>query len=165
MTDETDRTSAFDRDLDLRRRNKAAVEKYMEYINGELRLERHNLFTEDGTAGLYTTDSGEPIIFRGLEKLAAHGKWSLEVLPDWVWTNVEIYETQDPNRFWVECDGEGQILFPGYPPGYYTNHFIHSFVLEDGKIKENREFMNPIRQFHALGIEPPKIQRAGVPNS
>lgn len=165
MTDATESTSAFDRDIELRRRNRATVEKYMEYIKGELRLERYKLFTEDGTAGLYTTDSGEPIIFRGAEKLKAHGEWSLKVLPDWEWTDVRIYETQDPNRFWVECGGEGQILFPGYPAGYYRNHFIHSFVLEDGKIKENREFMNPINQFHALGIEVPKIEREGVPNS
>ncbi|GAA2801742.1 PhzA/PhzB family protein [Saccharopolyspora taberi] len=163
MTDESARTSAFENDLDLRRRNRETVAKYMEYIKGELRLERYQLFTEDGTAGLYTTDSGEPIVFRGTEQLKAHGEWSLKVLPDWVWTNVQIFETQDPNRFWVECEGEGKILFPGYPEGRYENHFIHSFVLEDGKIKENREFMNPIRQFHALGIEPPRIKRAGIP--
>ncbi|MFE2276699.1 PhzA/PhzB family protein [Streptomyces sp. NPDC059454] len=159
MTD----SSAFEKDLDLRRRNRETVEKYMEQIKGELRLERHHLFSEDGSAGLYTTDSGEPIVFSGKEKLAAHGRWSLEVLPDWEWTDVQIFETQDPNRFWVECGGRGKILFPGYPEAIYENHFIHSFLLSDGRIKEQREFMNPIRQYHALGITPPRIKRAGVP--
>ena len=149
-------------DTDLRRRNRATVEDYMSR-RGQGRLTRYELFTDDGSGGLWTTDTGEPIVSRGRQKLKAHGEWSLKCFPDWVWTNVQIYETQDPNRFWVECDGEGKILFPGYPPGYYRNHFIHSFLLEDGKIKQNREFMNPFEQLRALGIDVPEVKREGIP--
>ncbi|MGV8314608.1 phenazine biosynthesis protein PhzB, partial [Pseudomonas aeruginosa] len=45
---------------------------------------------------------------------------------DWEWYNINIFGTDDPNHFWVECDGHGKILFPGYPEGYYENHFLHS---------------------------------------
>ena len=54
-------------------------------------------------------------------------------------------------------------MFPGYPVGHYRNHFLHSFVFENGKIKQQREFMNPIEQYRALGIAIPTIRRAGIP--
>jgi ketosteroid isomerase-like protein len=149
-------------DAELRRRNRAVVEDYMSR-RGPGRLTRYELFTEDGSGGLYTADTEEPVVTRGRDGLRAHGEWSLRVFPDWVWTNVEIYETQDPNRFWVECDGEGQILFPDYPPGYYRNHFIHSFTFVDGRIAVQREFMNPFQQLRALGIEVPVVKRGGIP--
>lgn len=162
MTNATAENNSFTSDADLRRRNRATVADYLSR-RAETRLTRYLLFTEDGSGGLWTSDTGEPIASTGHEKLRAHGQWSLKCFPDWVWTNIEIYETQDPNRFWVECDGEGKILYPGYPPGHYRNHFIHSFLLEDGKIKQEREFMNPYQQLRALGIEVPKIKREGIP--
>ncbi|WP_275675374.1 PhzA/PhzB family protein [Streptomyces sp. MUM 178J] len=153
---------AFAEDAELRRRHRAVVEDYMSR-KGENRLTRYLLFAEDGSAGLYTGDTEEPIVSRGLDKLKAHGAWSLEVFPDWVWYNIEIFETQDPNRFWVECDGEGRIRYPDYPPGHYRNHFLHSFLLRDGKIVTQREFMNPYQQMRALGIDIPVIKRRGIP--
>lgn len=149
-------------DDEVRRHNRAIVENYMT-TRGEDRLRRHLLFTEDGVGGLWTNDTGQPIAISGRDRLGEHGVWSLQCFPDWVWTNVEIFDTQDPNRFWVECDGEGQIVFPGYPVGHYRNHFLHSFVFENGKIKQQREFMNPIEQYRALGIAIPTIRRAGIP--
>ncbi|WP_020669511.1 PhzA/PhzB family protein [Amycolatopsis nigrescens] len=162
MTDVTSNNQGFSDDVELRRVHREVVADYMSR-KGEGRLTRYQLFTEDGSGGLYTGDTKEPIVSRGREKLKAHGAWSLQVFPDWVWYNIEIFETQDPNRFWVECDGKGKILFPGYPEGYYENHFIHSFLLKEGKIVQNREFMNPYNQLRALGIEVPVIRREGIP--
>src|ERR671924_232954 len=118
MTDISASTSPFDRAVELRCRHRAVVEDYLSRT-GASRLTRYLLFAEDGSAGLYTGDTREPIVSRGHEKLKAHGEWSLRMFPDWVWFNIEIFETQDPNRFWAECDGEGQILYPAYPPGHY----------------------------------------------
>ncbi len=47
--------------------------------------------------------------------------------------------------------------------GYCENHYIHSFELENGRIKRNREFMNPIQKLRALGIAVPQIKRDGIP--
>ncbi len=77
--------------------------------------------------GLWTTDTGSPIVIRGKDKLAEHAVWSLKCFPDWEWYNINIFGTDDPNHFWVECDGHGKILFPGYPEGYYENHFRGGF--------------------------------------
>ena len=152
----------LDNDAELRRLNRATVETYMN-TKGQDRLKRHTLFTEDGVGGLWTTDTGEPIAIRGRDRLADHAVWSLKCFPDWEWYNIEISETQDPNRFWVECDGRGEIRFPGYPVGQYTNHFLHSFLLDNGKIVQQREFMNPFEQLRALSIPVPEIKREGIP--
>jgi phenazine biosynthesis protein len=145
-----------------RRLNRKVVADYMSRRD-EGRLTRYLLFAEDGIGGLWTTDTGQPVATRGRDKLKAHGEWSLQIFPDWVWINVEIFDTHDPDRFWVECDGEGRILFPDYPPGHYRNHFLHSFRLENQKIIEQREFMNPFAQLRALGIPVPEIKRGGFP--
>lgn len=155
-------TTRFAEDADLRQKNRAVVADYMSR-KGQNRLTRYQLFAQDGSAGLWTSDTGEPIMSTGHDKLKAHGEWSLKMFPDWEWKNVVIHETQNPNQFWVECDGEGEIRYPDYPPGTYRNHFIHSFLLEDGKIKLNREFMNPFQQLRALGIEVPQVRRGGIP--
>mgnify|MGYP001059161271 FL=1 len=158
----TNQAPPFTTDHELRTLHRRVIEDYFSR-RGESRLTRYQLFTEDGSGGLWTNDTGGPIAAHGHDALKAHGAWSLQCFPDWQWLNVEIFETQDPNRFWVECDGEGQILFPGYPPGIYRNHFIHSFHMENGKIKQGREFMNPYEQMRALGIPFPAIKREGIP--
>lgn len=149
---------------DLRARNRRAVEQYME-TGAEARLRRYLLYTEDGTACLFNTDIGRPILVKGREKLKRHGELSLKVLPDWQWIDVHIYETQDPAVIWVECDGEGMIRFPGYPEGCYRNHFIHGFTLSDGRIASSREYTNPIEHMRALSIETPQIKRDWIPSS
>ncbi|MER5933276.1 PhzA/PhzB family protein [Streptomyces sp. NPDC002054] len=148
---------------DLRARNRRAVEQYME-TGAEARLRRYTLYADDGTAALFNTDIGRPIVVKGREKLKRHGELSLEVLPDWQWSEVHIYETQDPSVIWVECDGEGTIRFPGYPEGRYSNHFIHGFTLSDGRIVSSREYTNPIEHMRALSIPTPHINRDWIPS-
>jgi phenazine biosynthesis protein len=46
---------------ELRRHNRAIVEDYMSR-RGERRLDRYTLFTVDGAGGLWTNDTGEPIV-------------------------------------------------------------------------------------------------------
>ncbi|MEU5779461.1 PhzA/PhzB family protein [Streptomyces venezuelae] len=156
-------TPVFTSHLELRARNRRAVEQYME-TGPQARLRRYTLYTEDGTAALFNTDIGRPIVVQGRAKLQKHGELSLKVLPDWRWFDVQIYETQDPALIWVECDGEGTIRFPGYPEGTYRNHFIHGFTLDDGRIAASREYTNPIEHMRALSIQTPHIQRDWIPS-
>ncbi|HEX2315139.1 MAG TPA: PhzA/PhzB family protein [Thermomonospora sp.] len=149
-------------EAELRSAHRAIVEKYLSTTEAD-RRNRYLLFTENGTAALFFTDVGRPIVVRGRERLREHGELSLKVLPDWRWHDVTIFETQDPNRFWVECTGSGRILFPGYPPGVYRNHFVHSFEFADGGIVAAREFTNPIEHMRALSIDTPRIARDWIP--
>ncbi|QBN05810.1 PhzA/PhzB family protein [Pseudomonas aeruginosa] len=75
---------------------------------------------------------------------------------------MRIFETEDPNHFWSSATAR-QGAGPGYPEGYCENHYIHSFELENGRIKRNREFMNPMQKLRALGIAVPQIKRDGIP--
>lgn len=68
----------------LRRLNRATVERYMA-MKGAERLQRHSLFVEDGCAGNWTTESGEPLVFRGHESLRRLAEWLERCFPDWEW--------------------------------------------------------------------------------
>ena len=72
-------------------------------------------------------------------------------------------ESDTLDEIWAECDGKGTINYPAYGPRQYENHFLHSFKFKDGLIVEQREFMNPINQFRALGIKVPRIDRGAIP--
>ena len=72
----------FEDAVELRRKNRETVVKYMN-TKGQDRLRRHELFVEDGCGGLWTTDTGSPIVIRGKDKLAEHAVWSLKCFPDW----------------------------------------------------------------------------------
>ena len=154
--------TGFANHLELRRINRATVERYM-HMKGAERLQRHTLFSEDGCGGNWTTQTGEPLVFQGHESLARLAQWLEQCFPDWEWHNVRIFETDDPNHLLVECDGRGKVLIPGYPQGYCENHYLHSFELDNGRIKRNREFMNPVHKLQALGISVPQIKRDGIP--
>ncbi|MEU6619661.1 PhzA/PhzB family protein [Streptomyces litmocidini] len=145
-----------------RARDRATVDAFLR-TDRESRLRRHTLYTEDGTAALFFTDVGRPLVVRGRENLRRHGELSLQVLPDWEWTDVEVYETLRPGLVLAECRGEGTIRFPGYPAGRYRNHFLHRFELVDGLIAASREYTNPIEHMRSLGIGTPHIDRDWIP--
>jgi len=147
----------FCKDNELRAKNLATVQKYMA-MNGP-RLDRHKLFTEDCTSGLAFSETGGPLFVSGIEEVAKMDEWNTRCFPDWKWENVRIFQTQDPNYFWVECDGSGQALFADYPPVKHATHFIHSFEMEDGKIKVYREFMNPVKELLDFGFKIPQLKR------
>ncbi|UMZ15008.1 PhzA/PhzB family protein [Pseudomonas sp. B11] len=157
-------SSEFNDQLELRKKNRATVEQYM-HTNGKDRLRRHELFTEDGSLGSWNTESGEPMEFTGHAKLEALGAWIEKCFPDWQFHNIRIFATPNPNHFWVESDARGKTRVPGYPEGYCENHYIHSFELDNGKIRQSREFMNPFNQLRGLGVDVPKIKREGIPAS
>ncbi|RAJ43066.1 ketosteroid isomerase-like protein [Kitasatospora sp. SolWspMP-SS2h] len=147
-----------------RARNRDVVRRYLACKGEEQRRARYELFAADGQAGLWTSDKPHPIATHGREGLREHGVWSLRCFPDWEWYDVQIFDTQHPTFFWAECDGRGAIRFEGYPDGHYENHFLHSFEFNaDGLITRQREFMNPLRQYEALGIAVPQIVRTGIP--
>lgn len=147
---------------ELRAHNHETVADYLSR-RGNDRLTRHELFAADGVSGLWTADTPEPVRTVGRDQIAKHAKWSLSCFPDWEWYNIDIFDTQDPEQFWAECDGRGIIRFESYPEGHYQNHFLHSFKFRGTELVLQREFMNPFRQLEALGIPVPKVERKGIP--
>jgi len=141
----------------LRSKNLATVKKYISMVVP--RLNRHKLFTDDCTWGLGFSERGRPIYVKGIKKLAKMDEMNTRCFPDWKWRNIKIFQTQDPNFFWVECDGSGNALFSSYPPTRHSAHFIHSFEMENGKIKFYREFFNPVKELLDFGFKVPQLKR------
>ncbi|MGZ9706917.1 PhzA/PhzB family protein [Pseudomonas sp. GNP013] len=145
----TPHTQDFANHLELRRINRATVERYM-HMKGAERLQRHTLFSEDGCGGTWMTETGLPVVFQGHQSLARLSEWVEQCFPDWEWYNVKIFETDDPNHIRVECEGRGKVLIPGHLQFYRDSHYIHSFELDNGRIRRNRELINPVHRPHTL---------------
>ncbi|MET9294000.1 PhzA/PhzB family protein [Streptomyces sp. NPDC003077] len=151
-----------DDEAELRRRNRAAVAKYLRSGVRD-RRNRYTLYTEEGTASLCYADLGRPVTIRGRDRLRRHDEVALRLLPDWRWYDVEFFDTQNPDLLWVECEGEGRVLWPGRPARHYRNHFVHRFTLENGRIASSHEFANPLDHMRSLIIEPPHVTRDWLP--
>ncbi|WP_265444751.1 PhzA/PhzB family protein [Flexivirga meconopsidis] len=140
------------------------IDAYLD-VSHEARLNRYQLYDENGSASLWFTDRGKPITVRGRGDLRKHNELSIQVLPDWQWHDVEIHLDDNGRTAWVECTGEGTILFPSYPRGHYRNNFVHRFEFWDGLIVSTREYTNPLEHMRALGIAIPQIRRDWIPEA
>ena len=139
---------------EIRSRNRAVVEAYMA-LKGEARAERWKMFTDDATTGLQYTAAGTPMVVSGIDNIRKGDRFNCQNFPDWSFTNIEIFSSEDPDRFLVECDGEGTSMVLGRPV-HHKDHYIHKFVFRDGKICLYREFMNPCNELIEMGVEMPQ---------
>lgn len=138
---------------EIRAKNKAMVDEYMA-LKGEQRAERWKMFTDDATTGLQYSASGEPMIVEGIENIRKGDLFNCKNFPDWGFSNIEIFYSEDPNKFLVECDGEGTSMLLGRPI-QHKDHYIHKFTFRDGKICLYREFMNPCNELIEMGVKMP----------
>ncbi|MDD6373082.1 MAG: PhzA/PhzB family protein [Bifidobacteriaceae bacterium] len=145
--------------------NYATVDMFLHSGHGDALLRRHELFTEDAVSGLWTSDTGSPAYAQGRDSIAAYDVWSSEHFPDWEWSGIRIWHTDDPNWLWAEADGHGTLALPGHDPVHYENHFIYSFEMRNGLIAREREFMNPIVEMKALGLPTPTIDLGDFPQA
>ena len=144
-----------DQNEGLRRKNLETIEYYMTLRGPERRDKRRPLFTED--AGFELTFTADCVPF-GKSFKEWNDVGEQEKFPDWGFYNYEIYQTQNPNRIFVECDGRGKMIID-HDTGeesIYENHYIISFDMEDGKIKKIREIHNPCCLMKALSMSIPK---------
>ena len=147
---------------ELRAKNRATVERYLS-MNGP-RYDRYKLFVPGGeaTAGVAFMLNGEERFMQGTENIKNADAFNSKHFPDWTWTDPEIYETGDPNFFWVQGEGGGTSMLPGQPVVHHSDHYIHSFQMRDGLILHYREFRNPFKELKELGIPlPPPLVSMG----
>ena len=144
--------------------NRNIVQRYLESCMGDALSHRNELFCEDGISGLWTSDSGDPVFVQGRAAIARYDRWSVRHFPRWRRYDIHVWTTDDPDQLWAECEGEGAIALPGHPPVHYANHFLYSFEMRDGLIAREREFMNPIVEMKALGMDTPTIDLGDFPD-
>ncbi len=138
---------------EIRKKNRAIIEFYLN-LSGDERSERWKLFSDDATTGLQYSATGNPLVIEGIENIKKGDAFNCRNFPDWKFTNIEIFDSKDPNSFLVECDGEGTSMLLGYAIPH-ADHYIHKFEFRDGKITTYREYMNPCKELAEMGVEMP----------
>jgi hypothetical protein len=142
----TNKECAKSADDELRMKNQATVEKYfaVSFIQGV------DLFTDDGSNG------GQV----GKAALMQDAEFNTRSFPDWKYTKLKVYSTQDPNLFFVVASGSGTVYKNGDPkatPGHYSNEYINVLIMQDGKIKSFQENMlHEMNLLKAFGISVPE---------
>lgn len=140
---------------------KANLEVIMKYMTakGQDRADRWKLFCDNATTGLQYTASGKPAVTEGIDAIRERNLAACENFPDWGFENFELFcSPGDPDSFLIECDGGGTSLLGGKPVRH-SDHYIHKFVMSEGKILTYREFMNPCNELIELGLEIPSLPK------
>ncbi|RPH53174.1 MAG: hypothetical protein EHM85_00120 [Desulfobacteraceae bacterium] len=80
-----------------------------------------------------------------------------ELTIDWKFFNEIIYCTDDPDYIIVENYGSGKQLAPTGEYVPYSNHYLHTFRMQNGLIKEYREITNPLNLYKAFSLPMPHM--------
>lgn len=142
-----------DENLALREKNYETVCRFMQGLNPYLFM----LYADDVVTGVSYDFSLTKDAMRN-SNLAFQlmlDASNAESYPDWMWSNIEVYQSSDPNVFVVECDGSGTLYEDGEPVRTHTDHYLHRFTLTDGKIAEYIEYNNPIQELLEMGVDVP----------
>lgn len=141
-------------DGNIRGKNEDLIREYFA-TGGDERLA---LFTEDGSKELANVLNADmpPLRWEGKTMLRENFCGCAPIFYDWTWTKMDIYSTQNPERFFVEAEGSGKQCVNGYESDY-KNRYIFRFTFESGLIKEVVEYFNPILLMAALGLDIPKM--------
>ncbi len=140
---------------ELREKNRATVEEFFKRY-GEPRAE---LFDIDGAKEIvYNANGGASQCWKNKEEVLENFISNKSVFPKWAWNVISIDSTEDPNKFWVEANGSGEVMVAGKSePSKYENHYFFCFEMKDGLILKMREIMNPLKLLEAFGVEVPKM--------
>jgi hypothetical protein len=152
-------------DNELRRKNQATIEKYftLSFVAGV------DLFTEDGwyDTNAYAVQAATAVgedeknnvkqgVMKGKAALLADAIFDTRSFPDWKYSTLKIYSTQDPNLFFVEAAGSGTFFRNGNPaatPRKYSNTYIDVLTMHEGKIKSFVEHVDQqLNLLKALGL-------------
>ncbi|WP_111721064.1 PhzA/PhzB family protein [Homoserinimonas sp. OAct 916] len=130
----------FEENTELRAANKSVVERWFQadLATKEGAAKMHELFAEFGRKELrYRLEGTQEL--NGSELLDHHRELSGSVA-SWVWEDLKITGTQFPAVFWAFSSGRGML--DGSEEEYF-NRFVHLFVVEKGKIRLLREWVDP----------------------
>lgn len=128
---------------ELRKMNIRAVEEYLSTGGPERHLPRLNMFTDDGLV------QGPPFIGEGIFDFKDFNG-PPDSIPSYAMYDHEIYQCSDPNKFVARLIGRGfsdKFDKHGTVIGY-VNYFLHTFEMDNGKIKLIRETVNGCDRIH-----------------
>lgn len=139
-------------DQKARKMNIEAVKKYFDCA-GKGCADRWKLFADNGSSGPAYTADGRIMRATGVDKVKAAETIRAECFPDWTYSKLIVHQTTDPNYFLAEVMGNGSCVGFADKPFNYIEHFYHTFRMEQGKIKQVREYYDPQRFLKLMGID------------
>ncbi|KAL3462803.1 phenazine biosynthesis protein A/B [Aspergillus heterothallicus] len=138
----------------LRQKNRATVEKYLATSG----IARAECFTPDGIKELtfathaspLSPDNTSPVVWKGRTALEENFRFNAANFTG-SWLNPKVYETQDPNKFWVETALDAVYVVDDKKVPYRQPYYVMSFDMHDGLIERFREIFNPIELIRTHG--------------
>jgi hypothetical protein len=79
----------------------------------------------------------KPGVTKGKAALLEDAIFDAKSFPDWKYSTLKVYSTQDPNLFFVEAAGSGTFFRNGNPaatPRQYSSTYIDVLTMQEGKI-------------------------------
>ena len=134
----------------LRQKNIETVVRYLS-APGPDRADRWRLFTEDCSYGV--NHLPDDILRRayGIDAVRRVQEGLARSFPNWVYWNLDLYFCEDPNYIIVRTDGDGVCVDYAEQPFKHDDRPFHSFHLKDGRIKDYRLYVNPMKLCQDMG--------------
>lgn len=132
--------------LQTRQKNMETVKTFLSLTGRERGEKRVPLYADDCFFELPFTNNliHKDCRYEGKERVAyLETEIRATLFPDWAFSDIRYYETQDPSVILVFCNGKGSFCKSGEDPRPYENQYVLYFRMEDGKIKALRQFQNP----------------------
>ncbi len=135
----------------LRKKNYKAVETYIQLEGVGHTEERLALCTDDIFFEVLSTKECLPERIVGKNNLERRFRETEKFWAKYTYTHIEIIPTQYPGTFFVECDVEGLMASPMFStPHPYKNYYMVIFNVENGLIRDIRQFTNPMNLYHSF---------------
>ena len=99
-----------------------------------------DLLAEDMVMEFPFAPPGRPRRVEGKENIIAYNKEVMSISKGTDYTDLEVYQTTDPNCIIVEMTGHGTVTATGNP---FERRYIDVFRTENGHIKFVRDYWNP----------------------
>lgn len=143
----------------LRSINTATIRQFVNAKTDEEKRATVDLFTDDCSWGANlpcaVMSADHELNKGGKESVRKFIEWKIKYLPEQVYLKPVVYQTNDPNHYFVLAKHDGYVSFPAYGEKrrYNTNNFMLEFFMEEGKIQKYFEYSNMVHLYSALGVK------------
>lgn len=145
--------------IELRALNLKKMKEFLSFHGPDRGEARMAFFTEDCSFSCPYYFGGQAMRKEGLAAMEELEKKNVAVYPDWQFQIDKIHETTDPSIFWLEVHGMGRIeMGEDKEKGYGSTPMVLYFHMENGKVREWREYFNPLTVYNLTGTPYPEFR-------
>lgn len=138
----------------LRLQNMKTIEEFFS-LSGEGFLDAWKLHHDQAYTGIYTTENAVPEgVGGGIHNIKEWYAYNVRYFPNWKINHFTIYQQEDPRKFFVQCEAEGDIDLPDYDKLHYKSIFFNDLEMRDGKISVHWVHFSPANLLLEMGLMP-----------